>query len=264
MYRGYTALLPALILIVSSLSLTASAGNVSSAGVSSKVPFETGEQLVYKLKWGLIPAGKATLKVLPSKSFNGQTTYHVTLRAKTTGLMAAVYGFQTSVESFIDTSLQRSHLYQKRCDEGSGKDNFSLTFDWKRNEAVYRKNQAKARTVAIKPGTLDPLAMVYAVRARKLTVGKRVHMRFTNGKAYKTGEAKVTRKEEIKTKAGTFETVVVEPLVKKVGSIFKGKKRSSLTLWFSNDHRQIPVRFTGKIMIGKLVGELVRVTPTSF
>ena len=53
--------------------------------------------------------------------------------------------------------------------------------------------------------------------------------------------------------AGTFKTIVVEPLVKE-GGLFKSEGR--IVIWLSDDERKLPVRVNTKVLIGSIDVEL--------
>jgi hypothetical protein len=62
-------------------------------------------------------------------------------------------------------------------------------------------------------------------------------------------EVRVLGRQKVKTPAGKFQCVVVEPLLK-AGGIFKNKGR--LVIWLTDDERRIPVQMKSKVMIGSI------------
>jgi len=75
---------------------------------------------------------------------------------------------------------------------------------------------------------------------------------YADSKVY-TLEANVLRTETIGTPAGTFQTVVVEPKML-AGSIFKDE--GTMTIWFTNDPRHIPVRIRSELKVGSITANL--------
>jgi len=53
--------------------------------------------------------------------------------------------------------------------------------------------------------------------------------------------------------AGTFRTIVVEPLVRE-GGLFKAEGR--IVIWLTDDERKLPVRVNTKVIIGSIDTEL--------
>jgi hypothetical protein len=57
----------------------------------------------------------------------------------------------------------------------------------------------------------------------------------------------------LEVEAGTFNTVVVEPLVRE-GGLFKSEGR--IVIWLTDDERKIPIRVNTKVIIGSIDTEL--------
>ena len=56
-------------------------------------------------------------------------------------------------------------------------------------------------------------------------------------------------RERIRVPAGTFDCIVIEPMLK-AGGIFKNKGR--LVIWITDDDRRIPVLMRSKLLIGSI------------
>ncbi|MBI3539470.1 MAG: DUF3108 domain-containing protein, partial [Candidatus Eisenbacteria bacterium] len=62
-------------------------------------------------------------------------------------------------------------------------------------------------------------------------------------------EVKVLGRQRVETPAGTFDCVVIEPILK-AGGIFKNSGR--LVIWLTDDDRRIPVMMKSKVTIGSI------------
>ena len=62
-------------------------------------------------------------------------------------------------------------------------------------------------------------------------------------------EVKVHKRERVQVPAGTFDCVVVEPILKSEG-VFKSK--GSILVWLSDDQRRIPVMVKSKVPVGSI------------
>lgn len=62
-------------------------------------------------------------------------------------------------------------------------------------------------------------------------------------------EVKVHKRERIQVPAGTFDCVLVEPMLKSEG-VFKSK--GSILVWLSDDARRIPVLVRTKVPVGSI------------
>ncbi|MBW1792734.1 MAG: hypothetical protein JRJ14_10875 [Deltaproteobacteria bacterium] len=50
--------------------------------LANEFPFSVGEKLTYELKWGLVPAGEASLEVLPNEIIDGVERRHFRMTTK--------------------------------------------------------------------------------------------------------------------------------------------------------------------------------------
>jgi hypothetical protein len=221
-------------------------------------PFQPGEKLVYRLSWGGIPAGEATLEVLPQTTVGCTQAQHVVLSARTVGIVDLIYRVRTRIESFFDLAGQRSLLYVKDQLEGRREYHVRATFDWDRNHAVCVNSGKERAPTAIVPNTLDPLAVLYLLRSWPGVVpGRTLRASVSDGKECVIGTGRVLRTETATTRLGRFETVVVAPDMAQVGGVFEKSPGASLHVWLTCDARRLPVRVTSKVAIGHFVGELV-------
>jgi hypothetical protein len=108
-------------------------------------------------------------------------------------------------------------------------------------------------TIEIPPYTQDPLSVLYYVRTQNLEVGKSLFIdNFTDGKLYPL-EVRVLEKERITVKAGTFDCIVVEPLLQAAG-VFKHEGK--LKVWLTDDRLKMPVLMKSKVLVGSISAEL--------
>ena len=75
---------------------------------------------------------------------------------------------------------------------------------------------------------------------------------FIDGKLFTT-EVKVVKKETIDVEAGTFDCIVVEPLLTSAG-VFKHE--GSLKVWLTDDRLKMPVMMKSKVLVGSITAEL--------
>ena len=65
----------------------------------------------------------------------------------------------------------------------------------------------------------------------------------------------------MRTPAGVFDTVVVEPTIEGVGGVFRKSRKAKLRIWFTDDGRRMPVRFSTEVAVGRFTMELDRSGP---
>jgi hypothetical protein len=65
--------------------------------------FQVGEVLQYKLRYGIITAAEATIKVLESNlKFDNKPTFNLVVDAKTSGTFDIFYKIRDHYDSYID------------------------------------------------------------------------------------------------------------------------------------------------------------------
>ena len=65
----------------------------------------------------------------------------------------------------------------------------------------------------------------------------------------------VLRREKIALPLGTFETIVVKPLMKSEG-IFS--RKGDILIWLTDDAKHIPVQMQTKVVVGSITATLVQ------
>ena len=100
---------------------------------------------------------------------------------------------------------------------------------------------------------LDDVSFIYWVRTIPLEVGKT----YTFNRYFKAEGnpvvVKVLRRERIKVPHGTFNTIVLQPLIKTKGLFSEGGEAQ---LYFSDDERRMLVMMTTKLSIGSMKMQL--------
>lgn len=102
---------------------------------------------------------------------------------------------------------------------------------------------------------VDMLTSLYFVRAQKLEVGKNVVFDIINREEQFPLIVKVLKKETVKTAAGKFNCIVVEPQFRGEG-IFVAKGKS-LKVWLTDDKYKMPVKMEAEVFIGSVSAELL-------
>ena len=243
-------LLSFLVLITSTASLHADPSNV---------PFHPGEKLTFILKWEMIPAGEASLEVLPMEILNGVRSYHFVMTAKTNNFIDVFYKVRDRIDAYTNAKVTRSLFYKKKQREGSHKRDVTVNFNWKKKEAQYTNFGKKEKTISILPGTFDPLSAFYYTRFIDMKANTFLERPVTDGKKIVKGRAYIKKRETIKVQSGTYDTFLIEPEIKDLGGVFKKSKNAKIQVWVTADHKHIPVKIKSKVVVGSFIAELVSV-----
>jgi hypothetical protein len=100
----------------------------------------------------------------------------------------------------------------------------------------------------------DIYAAFFAIRDRRLDPGRSLSIRVLDGTQPRKLEVRVRGRETVTTPAGSFRTVVVEPLVVPEG-VFEDKY--GVTLWLTDDDQHIPVKARTGVRVGSVTAVLV-------
>ncbi len=222
--------------------------------------FKPGESLRFSLKWENIPAGEATLKVLPVEEMNGKKVYHFVMEAKSNKFLDIFFKVRDRIDSYAYTDMTRSLHYKKKQREGSHKRDTVVSFDWEKKKAEYSNHGKKEKTISLLDGSFDPLSAFYFTRLHKMKAKMKIERPVTDGKKNVMGIVKIISRQTITVDGKTYDTYLLEPEMKHIGGIFKEAKDGKIQVWVTADKKHIPVKVKGKAVIGSFTGELISAT----
>ncbi len=213
------------------------------------IAFGVGEQLVFEIGYGFITAGTATLEVAELVEFEDRPAYRIVSTAESNKFVSSFYPVKDRVESIVDALGIFSWHFDKNLREGNYRSHRVYSFDQVNHTVVYEDSVHE-----IAPYVQDALSIMYFVRTQPLKVGTSVFVdSFVDGRHYPL-EVKVLEKERIKTKAGEFDCLVVEPVMKAAG-IFKHEGK--LKVWLTDDRVKMPVLMKSRVLVGSINAELI-------
>ncbi len=212
------------------------------------IAFGVGEKLSFDINYGFINAGTATMEVVRLIEWEQRPCYQIVTRANSNSFFSTFYKVDDRVESIVDAVGLFSWRFEKNLREGSYHSNRMCTFDQLNHLAFYNDD-----TLEVAPFVQDVLSVLYYVRTQDLEVGQSLFLEnFTDGKDYPL-EVRILKKETVTVDAGTFDCIVVEPLLRSVG-VFKHEGR--LKVWLTDDYLKMPVIMKSKVLVGSISAEL--------
>jgi hypothetical protein len=206
------------------------------------------QTLRYEAEYRFWTAGVATLRV--ERSGNQE---HVSGAADSTGVVALLFRAHDRFNSYFDAHSLCSSRLVKHTEEGSHWRETVITFDYSRGKAVLEEknlkdNQSK-RTENDIPGCVtDVVSGILYVASLPLQQGATYSFPLNDGGKTVTINAHVEGREQIKTPAGTFQTIRVGP----EGDYSVLKNRGRIWIWYSDDERHLPVQIRAKLFWGTL------------
>lgn len=208
------------------------------------VPFAVGERLTYNVKLGWFNVGEGELAVLGVDSIRGEPSYHLSMALTASAMFGAVK-VRDRFSSWMDVRSLASRRFIRDQHEHNYKSyrEFEIYPDERRWE---RTDEDKGgATLSEQP--LDEIAFIYWMRTLPLEVGETYTF---EGKYFKEDGnpvvLKVLRKERRETGAGTFDTVVVQPIIQTKGLFSEGGKAE---VYLTDDEDRIMVYLRSEIPV---------------
>jgi hypothetical protein len=232
---------------------------------SKTAVYSIGEKLSFKIRYGIIKAGRAEMSVLSLQERNNRRIFHIQTTANSLSSFNWIYKVEDVVNTFVDAENLFPVRFEKKLSEGGYKADTFVDFlrqdslaivEFVRYEDDQKVKSRKKYNVQIPPDAFDVLSAFYYVRTLSLEPGQSVFLtNHEKDKIYNL-EIRVHKTEEIKAEAGRFRCLLVEPLLQGEG-IFKQKGR--LKIWLTDDPYKIPVLMTSEILVGHITTELVKI-----
>ena len=120
-------------------------------------------------------------------------------------------------------------------------------------DQYHRNVITKKDTMPVPLYVQDILSSFYYARTVPMKVGHPFDIdNYADGKVYQL-KVLVHRKEQIKVPAGSFNCIVIEPVLKGEGLF---NQKGKLTIWLTDDERRIPVLMKSKVVIGSIDARL--------
>jgi len=206
------------------------------------VPFVVGERLTYDAYFGPLKAGEGTMEVLGREDVRGVDTWHTRFQIKG-GI--PIYRVDTMLESWISTSCFHSMRFIQDQDVGQGERLRRIEIYPERG--VYRENEKPEVPTVSDP--LDDGSFFYFVRTIDLEPGKT----YSFDRYFRPDRnpviIKVLRRDRVRVPAGTFNAIVVQPIIKSRG-IFS--EDGEAQIWFSDDADRIMLQMKTRLKFGSL------------
>lgn len=221
-------------------------------------PFHEGEELHYRVKWGIFTVGSAKLHVHPQAQVDGELAHHFSFEVTTNNFADKFYKVRTRIDGYVNQDMTKSVLYKKRQEEGKTNRDITVTFDWKANQIQYKNWDDLRAPITVNQPVFDPLSMLYAFRVLPLEANSIVPMMATDGKKIVDSSIHILKKEKLKVPAGKFSTVLVEPDIKDLGGVFKKSKNANMKIWLEAEHYHYPVKLKSKVRVGSFQAILTK------
>jgi len=230
---------------------------VSSFDSPHEDAYAVGEWFKFRIHYGIVNAGYATLEVKDA-TINNKKTFHVIGKGYTTGMSRFFFKVDDLYESYIDKETRNPYQFVRKIDEGGYTKNQEGFFNQSSNRVVVKDYKHKTeKTLYIPKNTQDILSTFYYLRNHpnidKLKIGEAVAIDMFFDDETTKFKLKFMGRENITTKFGVVPAMIFRPLVQS-GRVFK--EQESLTVWISDDDNKVPLRIKASLAVGSIKADI--------
>ncbi|MRX39471.1 DUF3108 domain-containing protein [Flavobacterium sp. LC2016-23] len=219
--------------------------------------FDVGEYFKFRIHYGIVNAGYATLEVKDA-TINNKKVFHAVGKGYTTGMSKFFFKVEDIYESYFDKENGNPYRYIRKIDEGGYTKNQEGIFNPSENRVLVKDYKRKTeKTIILTDNVQDIVSSFYYLRNHpnidKLKSGESITIDMFFDEEITKFKLKYIGLQDITTKFGTVSTMVFKPLVQ-TGRVFKEKE--SLTIWITDDDNKVPVRIKADLAVGSLKADL--------
>ncbi|CAN5542290.1 DUF3108 domain-containing protein [soil metagenome] len=214
--------------------------------------FITAEKLTYRVHYGFVDAGEATLEVAPEmKMMGNRNCFRVVGTGRSTGAFDWFFKVRDHYESYIDAEAIIPWLFIRKIEEGGYRKSQNVSFNQVKNIATSEKKTIKT------PNHVQDLISAFYY-ARTLDFANAAPGDTFLIETYLDDEVfpmaiKYIGKQTIKTKLGKFRCIVFKPYLAE-GRVFK--EQEGMTIWITDDKNRIPIRAEAEVVVGSIKMDL--------
>ena len=210
------------------------------------------ETLTYTVDWRVFTAGQAVFHL----DLTGNVL-KITSTADTSGAVNMVFPVVDSFQSGFDVRTGCSTGFNKQIQEGRRKIASELSFDYEHGrQEQYERNLVKGtatrKQANIPACVADSLSSIFYTQSHPLTPGQTFYFPLADSMRTVTVGMKAERRVEVKTPAGTFQTIQVQATADE-GVV---KNRGQIWVWYTDDARHLPVQMQAKLFWGTITFHL--------
>ncbi|MFN0098146.1 MAG: DUF3108 domain-containing protein [Gemmatimonadaceae bacterium] len=216
----------------------------TTATVRAPVPFLVGEDLAYDVRFGAIRVGSGRMRVLGVESIRDRMAWHVRF---TVSGGTFFYKVNDVYESWMDVMTLNSLRYVQDTDQGSRER--ERIFEIFPERAIFQEVFKKNRELPSVSNPLDDGSFLFYIRTVPLEVGKTYEFNRYFKPERNPVTIRVLRRERIKVPAGTFNAIVLQPIIKTSGIFSEGGQAE---IWLTDDDKRMMLQMKSRLSFGSL------------
>jgi hypothetical protein len=214
------------------------------------VPWARGEKFVYDIGWGPFRAGFVILETVVD-SAGGQVV--MSAKGITNGFFSAIYKVRDYIRTTMDAKGVYPFFFEQHLREGRYKADRWELFDQAGGRVFTHNNDTQA--ISSPQFVQNYFSLTAYVRALSFAPGDSFFIDcFMHNKSFKILSHCVERKP-VKVAAGTFNCLLVKPVLVGEGRVFN--KKDEIKLWLTSDRYKMPVMVQARIALGTIMARLI-------
>jgi hypothetical protein len=219
--------------------------------------FKAGEQLEYRLHYGIISAGTAKLEVKQiDKKIAGRDIYHIIGSGKSKGAFDWFFKVRDRYETFLDVDGVFPWEFKRDVNEGGYKIKQNYQFAPLKNKV----DNGKGKSFEAPSGIQDMLSAFYYARSIDYSNAKIGEIftiwSFVDDEIWPL-RIRYLGKDKISVSGDEYKALKFCPVVQE-GRLFENE--DDVAVWISDDQNKIPLLAQGKVLIGAVKMELTKAT----
>jgi hypothetical protein len=214
--------------------------------------FPIGERFEYEARYSFLNLGTMILEIRDTITYEGTPCYLISSILNSTNSLRFLFSIDDTIDVYTSIDGLIPVLYQERINESGYRRSSDLHFDHAAGTVSYDDTLI----IRIDGDTRDVLSFWYYMRLLPLQVGDTLVVSVHSARENHDIMCVVEDSVRIKTKAGEFNTILVEPKTEGKG-IFGS--RGGMKIWYSEPER-MPVQIQASMKFGSVTFKLQEVS----
>lgn len=213
--------------------------------------FGRGEKVTYRVHYGWLTAGEATMRVYDQlESVGGRPSYRIEVTGNSSGLVRHITDIHDVWGAVVDSAAVMPHRSYRSLQENSYKKTEDIIFDYPQGKATVTASKPPVGDVTLLDNTLDMVTGYYYLRLLDYdNMAPGTLLALTGIYETKTYQIRIRYKgkERIKTDLGYINAIVLHPVMPENG-VFAGE--NSVKFYVSDDANRIPLKIRAELFVG--------------
>jgi hypothetical protein len=254
-WRRSLLLIPACLLLLANVNAEPPQTEPALRAPRAGFTFPARQTLNYAVDWRVFPAGVVSFH----QEADGDMQ-RVTVTADTVGAVNLLFRVSDRFQSSFHRVTGCSESFSKQLIEGRRQVNSDLRFNSAQGKAILNEKNlisgiTRHQETNIPACVTDSLSAIFYTASQPMTIGQSFQMPLADAMKTVPVTMKVEGREEIKTPAGSFQTLRVEPTAD-AGIV---KNRGNIWIWYTDDDRHIPVQMRARLFWGTITFRLTSI-----